>query len=50
MVVRGTVTIEKLNFIYDTINRIIDNEYCYYSDNEVENLKESEKNIFLVKS
>jgi hypothetical protein len=50
MVIRGTLTIEKLNYIYDTINRIVDKDFCYYSDKEVEELKESEKNIFLIKS
>lgn len=49
MVIRGNLTIEKLNYIYDTINRIVENEFCYYSDEEVENLKKDEKNIFLKK-
>ena len=50
MVIRGQCNINKLNYIYETINRIIDNEYCYYSDDEVEELKKDEKNIFLTKS
>jgi hypothetical protein len=49
MVVRGNLTIEKLNYIYDTINRIVENDFCYYSDKEVKELKEDEKNIFLKK-
>lgn len=49
MVVRGTLTIEKLNYIYDTINRIVDNDFCYYSKEELEKLKESGKNIFIKK-
>ena len=49
MVVRGNLTIEKLSYIYDTINRIVDNDFCYYSDEEVEELKENEKVIFLKK-
>lgn len=49
MVIRGNLTIEKLNYIYDTINRIVENEFCYYSDEEVEELKESDKSIFLKK-
>ncbi len=49
MVVRGNLTIEKLSYIYDTINRIVDNDFCYYSDKEVEELKEDEKVIFLKK-
>ena len=31
------------------LNRIIDNEYCYYSEKEIEELKEDEKSIFLKK-
>lgn len=49
MVIRGNLTIEKLNYIYDTINRIVKNEFCYYSDEEVEVLKENEENIFIKK-
>jgi hypothetical protein len=49
MVVRGNLTIEKLNYIYDTINRIVNNDFCYYSDEELERLKENEKNIFIKK-
>jgi hypothetical protein len=49
MVIRGNLTIEKLNYIYDTINRIVENEFCYYSDEEVEELKENDKSIFLKK-
>lgn len=49
MVVRGNLTIDKLNYIYDTINRIVENDFCYYSDEELEILKENRKNIFLKK-
>jgi hypothetical protein len=49
VVVRGNLNIDKLNYIYDTINRIVDKDFCYYSDKEVEKLKEDEKNIFLKK-
>lgn len=49
MVIRGNLTIEKLNYIYDTINRIVGNDFCYYSEKEIEKMKESEKNIFLKK-
>lgn len=49
MVIRGNLTIEKLNYIYDTINRIVENEFCYYSDEEIEDFKLDEKNIFLKK-
>lgn len=49
MIVRGNINIEKLNLLYDTINRIVENDFCYYSDKEVEKLKENEKNIFIKK-
>jgi hypothetical protein len=49
MVIRGNLTIEKLYYIYDTINRIVENDFCYYSDEETEKLREDEKNIFLKK-
>lgn len=49
MVVRGNLTIEKLSYIYDTINRIVDDEFCYYSEEELEGLKGNEKNIFIKK-
>jgi hypothetical protein len=47
MVVRGNLNIDKLYYIYETINKIVDNEKCYYSDEEVEKLKENENNIFI---
>ena len=47
MVLRGEITKEKLTNIYDTINRIIKNKNCYYAEDEVENIKKDEKNIFL---
>lgn len=49
MIVRGNINIEKLNFLYDTINRIVEDDFCYYSDEEIEKLKENEKNIFIKK-
>ena len=50
MVLRGKVTTEKLKNIYDTINRIIENQNCYYRDEEIQNIKKDNKNIFLAKS
>ena len=49
MVVRGNLTIEKLSYIYDTINKIVENDFCYYSDEEIGKLKENEKNVFIKK-
>ena len=50
MVIRGQMTTEKLTNIYDTINRIIANRNCYYEDDEIENIKKDNKNIFLAKN
>lgn len=47
MVIRGKVTQEKLQHIYKTIQSIITNQECYYSDDELEELKKDKKNIFL---
>lgn len=49
MVVRGNLNIDKLNYMYDTINRIVLNQNCYYDKQELEELKKDEKNIFLKK-
>lgn len=50
MIVRGNYDINKLNYMYDTINRIVENDFCYYSDKDIEELKKDEKNIFLKSS
>ena len=50
MVLRGQVTTEKLINIYDTINRIIQNKNCYYKEEDIEELKNNDKTIFLTKS
>ena len=50
MIVRGTYNIDKLNYMYDTINRIVTNQNCYYNEREVERLKKDKKNIFLKSS
>ena len=50
MIVRGNCDINKLNYMYDTINRIVTNQNCYYNESEVEKLKKDENNIFLKSS
>ena len=47
MVIRGKPTESKLRHIYNTIQKLIDNKECYYTEEEIENLKNDEKNIFL---
>lgn len=50
MVVRGNITFEKLNYIYDTINSIVSDENCYYDEGEIKKLKENKKNKFIKSS
>jgi len=47
MVIRGEVTEEKLQHIYRTIQSIIQEQHCYYSEEEIEDLKKNKDNIFL---
>ena len=47
MIIRGEVTKEKLELIYSTIGQVIKKEECFYSKEEVEELKKDNKNIFL---
>lgn len=47
MVIRGTPNASKLIHIYNTIQNLIDNKECYYTEEEIENLKKDKKNIFL---
>ena len=44
MVHRGEVTKQKLEVIYGVIHRIIKNENCYYSDEQIKKLKENKNN------
>lgn len=47
MVVRGKITNQKLSNIYTTVRNIIKNKECYYTAEEVEQLKIDNKNVFL---
>ena len=47
MIIRGEITSEKLELIYNTIGQVIKNEKCYYTEEEIEKLKKDDKNIFL---
>ena len=49
MIIRGTPNASKLKHIYNTIQRLIDNKECYYTEEEIENLKKDKTNIFLVR-
>lgn len=46
MVIRGEITQEKLQHIYTTIQKIIKDKDCYYTQEEIENLKKDKNNIF----
>ena len=47
MVIRGKPTASKLKHIYCTIQKLIDNKECYYTEEEIKDLKRDKKNIFL---
>ena len=47
MVIRGEVDNQTLLNIYDTCNRIFDKSDCFYTEQELENLKQDKKNIFI---
>lgn len=47
MVYRSTPTKETLKNIYNTIYKIINNQDCYYTPEEIEKLKKDKSNIFL---
>ena len=46
MVIRGKPNKNKLKHIYNTIQKLIDNQECYYTKEEIEKLKDDKKNIF----
>ena len=47
MIIRKTPSKEVLEQIYKTIHKIIDNQECYYTPEQIKKLKENEENIFL---
>ena len=47
MIIRNTPKVEVLEQIYNTIHKIIDNQECYYTPEQIEKLKEDKKNKFL---
>ena len=47
MIVRQKPTLETLEYIYKTIQKNITNQECYYTEEEIEELKLNEKNIFI---
>ena len=49
MIKRGKITEEKLEHIYSTIQKIIKNQQCYYTQEEIEELKKNEANVFIKK-
>ena len=46
MVIRGEATKEKLDHIYKTIQKYIKEKECYYTEEEIEKLKEDKNNTF----
>ena len=47
MIVRGEITKKKLEKIYATVQKIIKDEDCYYTKEEIEKLKEDKENHFI---
>lgn len=45
MVIRGEITQDKLQHIYNTIRKIIQDEDCYYTKEQIENIKKDKNNI-----
>lgn len=46
MVIRGQITVQKLENVYNTIRNIVRDKNCYYTEEEIKKLKEDSKNIF----
>lgn len=49
MVIRGKPTPEKLENIYKTIQKLISNQECYYTSEQISELKAEQKNVFIRK-
>lgn len=48
MIIREEIiTEERLKHIYNTIQGIIKNQQCYYSQEEIEKLKKDKNNVFI---
>lgn len=47
MIIRGQITKQKLEHIYDIIRNTVKNEECYYTHKEIEELKKDKNNIFI---
>lgn len=47
MIVRGETNYRALKSIYDVLNEIIDNNNCFYTQEEIRELREDEKNLFM---
>lgn len=45
MVIRGEITKEKIQHIYTTIQRIIQDKDCYYTEEQIEEIKKDKNNI-----
>lgn len=44
---KGIELQHNLQHIYDTIQKLIKNQQCYYSEEEIEILKEDKNNVFI---
>ena len=49
MVIRGKVDKQTLLNIYDTCNRIFDKRSCFYTEQQLEKMKQEQNYIFMEK-
>ena len=49
MVIRGELKANTLKNVYDICNKLFKNDDCFYTEEEVEQEKTNEKNVFLKK-
>ena len=47
MIIRGEITRDKLQHIYNTIQEVIKDQQCYYTKEEIEKLKLDKTNVFI---
>ena len=47
MIIRGEITKGKLEIIYKTIQDIIPEEHCYYTEEDIKEMRKDKNNIFI---
>ena len=49
MVIRGEATANNIEHLFDVCNRIFKDDNCFYTNEELEQERTNEKNIFLTR-